>query len=53
MNIELESLCFDITKDKNQKRLAKDEIAVTAVNHANQTIMMILKRDQIQKLLAK
>jgi len=49
--IEVESICFDVKQSNDQKGCIKGEVAVDATNHAGERITMILKRDQILRLL--
>jgi len=49
--IEVESICFDVKQSNDQKSCIKGEVAVEDTNHAGEQITMILKRDQILRLL--
>lgn len=45
----MESNCYDI-KIVNQPDLQDDEIAIEATNHAREKILMIVKKNQIDKI---
>lgn len=49
--IETKDPCFNLIKDKNQRGIEFDEIAVQAINPKNEKIIMILRRDNLKNLL--